>query len=60
LFGHVWNFWSISLFDQSVVFFYLILASISAVQVAKPLAVNVEVKQSVDRMRQSRYVSRLG
>ncbi|EGW20748.1 hypothetical protein Mettu_3897 [Methylobacter tundripaludum SV96] len=60
LFGHVWNFWSISLFDQSVVFFYLILAGISAVQVAKPFAVNVEVKQSVGRMRQSRYVSRLG
>ncbi|MGZ8171701.1 MULTISPECIES: hypothetical protein [Methylobacter] len=60
LFGHVWNFWSISLFDQSVVFFYLILAGISAVQVAKPFAVNVEIKQSVGRMRQSRYVSRLG
>jgi len=60
LFGHVMNFWSISLFDQSVVFFYLILACISAVQVAKPFAVNVEVKQSVGRMRQSRYVSRLG
>lgn len=32
LFGHVMNFFSISLFDQSVVFFYLVLAAISAAQ----------------------------
>ena len=32
LFGHVANFWSISLFDQSVSFFYLILATIGAIQ----------------------------
>jgi hypothetical protein len=60
LFGHVWNFWTISLFDQSVVFLYLILAGISAVQIAKPFTVDVEVKQSLGRIRQSRYVSRLG
>jgi hypothetical protein len=60
LFGHVWNFWSISLFDQSVVFLYLILAGISAVQIVKPFTVDVEVKQSLGRIRQSRYVSRLG
>ncbi|MCI0591399.1 MAG: hypothetical protein L0Y67_07350 [Gammaproteobacteria bacterium] len=38
LFGHVMNFFSISLFDQSVVFFYLVLAAIGAVQVVKPLS----------------------
>lgn len=39
LFGHVMNFSSISLFDQSVVFFYLILAAIGAVQVrARPFS----------------------
>ena len=38
LFGHVMNFFSISLFDQSVVFFYLVLAAISAVQVGKRLS----------------------
>jgi hypothetical protein len=31
LFGHVVNFFGISLFDQSVVFFYLALASVGAV-----------------------------
>ena len=35
LFGQVVNFFSISLFDQSVTFFYLILACIGAVQVKK-------------------------
>jgi hypothetical protein len=54
LFGHVWNFFSISLYDQSVVFFYLILASIGAVQVTKPYAF-VEAEQSVQHVRQSRY-----
>jgi hypothetical protein len=33
LFGHVVNFLSISLFDQSASFFYLVLATIGAVQV---------------------------
>jgi hypothetical protein len=56
LFGHVWNFFTITLFDQSVVFLYLILAGTSAVQVAKSFA-NVEAKQSVGRIRQSRYVT---
>jgi hypothetical protein len=32
LFGQVINFWSISLFDQSVSFFYLLLATIGAVR----------------------------
>jgi hypothetical protein len=32
LFGQVINFWSISLFDQSIFFFYLVLAMIGAVQ----------------------------
>lgn len=36
LFGHVVNFMSISLFDQSIVFFYLILGAIGAVQLRKP------------------------
>ena len=47
LFGHVMNFFSISLFDQSVVFFYLILASIGAVQGAKPFAAVVAEQQPV-------------
>ena len=38
LFGHVANFLAISLFDQSVVFFYLVLAAIGAVQTLKPLS----------------------
>jgi hypothetical protein len=37
LFGQVMNFWSISLFDQSVSFFYLVLATIGAIQL--PVAV---------------------
>jgi len=57
LFGHVWNFFTIPLFDQSVIFFYLILASIGAVQVVKAESfANVEAKQSVSRISQSRYV----
>jgi hypothetical protein len=32
LFGHVINFFSISYFDQSIVFFYLVLAAIAALQ----------------------------
>lgn len=38
LFGHVLNFFSISLFDQSIVFFYLVLAAIGAVQPGERLA----------------------
>lgn len=38
LFGHVVTFLSISLFDQSVVFFYLVLAAIGAVQALKALS----------------------
>ena len=38
LFGHLCNFFSISLFDQSVIFFYLILACIGAVQARKRLS----------------------
>jgi hypothetical protein len=43
LFGHVVNFFAISLFDQSIVFFYLVLACIGsfaaqAALAAKPLA----------------------
>jgi hypothetical protein len=32
LFGYTVNFWSITLFDQSVSFFYLVLAAIGAIQ----------------------------
>jgi hypothetical protein len=38
LFGQVMNFWSISLFDQSVSFFYLMLVCIGAVQVQMAVA----------------------
>lgn len=57
LFGYVWVFFSISLFDQSVVFFYLILACMSAVHITKLFAADVGAKQSVVRIRQSRYVA---
>ena len=61
LFGHVWNFFTISLFGQSVVFLYFILACISAVHVTKSFAeTERRQKQSVNRIRQSIYVSRLG
>ncbi|MCK9620172.1 MAG: hypothetical protein M0R47_06500 [Methylobacter sp.] len=56
LFGYVWVFFSISLFDQSVVFFFLILACISAVQATKLVAA-VETKQPAMGIRQSRYVT---
>jgi hypothetical protein len=56
LFGHVCNSFSISLYDQSVVFFYLILAGIGAVHSAKSFK-DVKAKQSVGRIRQSRYVA---
>lgn len=58
LFGHVMNFFSIVLYDQSVVFFYLILACIggAAVKVAKPF-VDVEDKPPAVRIAQSRYVA---
>lgn len=56
LFGYAWIFLSISLFDQSVVFFHLVLACISAVQMTKFFA-SVGVEQPVVRIRQSRYVA---
>jgi hypothetical protein len=43
LFGQVVNFWSISLFDQSVSFFYLILATIAALKLPVAAAVNAGV-----------------
>ena len=33
LFGQVMNFWAIALFDQSVVFFYVVLATVGAAEV---------------------------
>jgi hypothetical protein len=56
LFGHMFNFFAISLFDQSIVFFYLILASIVAVQNANSFAAT-EVKKLVNRIVQSRYAA---
>lgn len=56
MFGHVTNYFSISYFDQSIVFFYLILANIGAVQNTKPYAF-AEAEQSVHRIKQSRYVA---
>jgi hypothetical protein len=57
LFGHVWNFFTTLLFDQSIVFFYLILACIGAIQAEKAKSfVNVETNQLVGQMRQSRYI----
>ncbi|MBF6650740.1 hypothetical protein [Methylobacter sp. BlB1] len=56
LFGHVVNFFSITLFDQSIVFFYLILAGMGAIHAAKPFSA-LESKHSVNHIRQSRYVA---
>lgn len=56
LFGHVCNFFSISYFDQSIVFFYLVFAGIGAVQNTQPYAF-VKAEQLVRRNRQSRYVT---
>jgi hypothetical protein len=39
LFGLVMNFWSITLFDQSVSFFYMVLALIGGIQLPLPAAV---------------------
>ncbi len=55
LFGHVWNFFSISYFDQSIVFFYLILASIGAVRL-KPSSAYMAPQTLAQRVRYSRYV----
>jgi hypothetical protein len=60
MFGHVTNYFSISYFDQSIVFFYLVLASIGAIQDAKPYFFAHAAEQSVQRIKQSRYVLRLG
>jgi hypothetical protein len=49
LFGHVINFWSISLFDQSVSFFYLVLATIGAVQM--PVAASASATLSTGAAR---------
>jgi hypothetical protein len=38
LFAHVMNFWSISLFDQSVSFFYLVIACIGACHTARAVS----------------------
>lgn len=56
LFGLVCNFFTISLFDQSVVFLYLILASIGAVRLTKR-SVDAVDKQPVSRITQSRYAT---
>jgi hypothetical protein len=55
LFGHICNFISVSLFDQSVVFLYLILAGIGAIQASKPSTSVETTKHSVSRITQSRY-----
>jgi hypothetical protein len=60
LFGHVVNFLAIALFDQSVVFYYLVLAAIGAVQASNrvgasyptsPVTVRAERVQLADRLR---------
>jgi O-antigen ligase len=56
LFGQAMNFWSISLFDQSVSFFYLVLASIGAVRVpvmdAAPATVVIPAPEYAIRERE--------
>jgi hypothetical protein len=58
LFGHVANFFSISYFDQSITYFYLVLACISTVQLANSHSGD-EVKslQPVRYFKQSRYIN---
>lgn len=41
LFGFFMNFWSISLFDQSIIFYYLCLASIQSIVRQEPLAISL-------------------
>lgn len=54
--GHVWNFFSIVLYDQSITFLYLILASIGAVRYAQP-SVPVVAKPPFDHFVQWRYAT---
>lgn len=54
MFGHTINYFSISYFDQSIVFFYLVLASISAVQYGESSA-TVVTKQLVERINPPHY-----
>lgn len=50
LFGHAVNLFGISLFDQSIVFFYLVLASIGAVRTSMSRPGNVMTLQARERM----------
>lgn len=56
LFGHLTNYFSISYFDQSIVFFYLVLASIGAIRIAVPSAFEI-TEPPVQHFRQSRYAT---
>ena len=57
LFGHVANFFSISYFDQSIIFLYLVLASISTVQLAKSSSDTEAEQPPALRLKQSRYAT---
>ena len=55
MFGHVWNYFSISYFDQSIVFFYLVLASIGAVQIVTSTTAYALPELPAKGIRYSRY-----
>jgi hypothetical protein len=55
LFGQVVNFWSISLFDQSVSFFYLVLAGIGAVQLPVAVSATESLSRVVGRWPRERH-----
>jgi hypothetical protein len=52
LFGQMMNFWAISLFDQSVSFFYLIIAAISVIK--QPATVAAKARQLARGRRRRR------
>lgn len=53
LFGLVMNLWSISLFDQSVSFFYMVLAMIGAIQLPLAAALKESLPGGADRARRA-------
>jgi len=59
LFGHVVNFFSIVLYDQSVTFFYLILAGIGAVRAVKP-STAAGIAEPRERFSYAQHVYRAG
>jgi hypothetical protein len=63
LFGHVVNFWASSPFDQSITFFYMVLATIGAVQVPVAVAARADARnpwRTTEHERRGLYDSGIG